>query len=74
MSTHLYVDAIGRPITFILGVSLYQRLVNDTGQEKQPPCVQVLFPLKEAPYVLWCVKQKLHVGRYGLQYAQLCIL
>lgn len=73
-STNLYIDAIGRPITFVLGVFSYQRLVNDTGKEEQPPCVQILFPLKEAPYVLRCVKQKLHVGRYGLQYAQLGIL
>lgn len=65
---------MGGPVIFIFGVVPHQRLVNDTRQEKQPSCIKILFLLQETPNMLWGVKQKLHMGSYRLQYAQLCIL
>jgi len=65
---------MGRPVILVFGILPYQRLVNDTRKKKQPPCVQILFLLQETPDMLWSIKQKLYVGSYRLQYAQLCVL
>ena len=65
---------MGSPVILIFGVVPHQCLVNDTRQQKKPPCVKILFLLQEAPNMLRGVEQKLHMGGYRLQYAQLCIL
>jgi hypothetical protein len=69
-STHWNDDAMSCPIIIVFGVVPHQGLVNDPRKEKQPPCVQVLFLLQEAPYVFWGVKQQFHMGSYRLQYTQ----
>jgi hypothetical protein len=65
---------MGHPVILVFGIVPHQRLVNDTRQEKQPSCVKIIFFLEEAPDMLRSVEQKLHMGSYRLQYAQLCIL
>lgn len=64
---------MGGPVILVFGAVSHQLLVNDMRQKKQPPRVQIPFPLQEAPNMLRSIEQELHMGSYRLQYAQLCV-